>query len=280
MPNSRTIVIIIALIIVGFSAISLRNYFSQKPVETAAPEISLPRMLVAKRNLTSGAFIQTAQDLDWQAAPEFKTDAEKEKYLLEDTVKIDSLNGAVVRRGVRAGEPISPTDLMKSGDGGFLSAVLGEGKRAVSIAVNIISGNAGFISPGDKVDLLLTHHIQDGGKDEVVTETLAHDVRVLAVDQALNNPENKAILAKTVTVEVTAEQAEQISVAAELGKISISLVSAAISEDANSENAGAKTVKITNKNATLSGISKVRVIRGDKIETLEFYQDNSKDIAK
>ncbi len=289
--SSRAIVIVIAALIVGFTAMSLRSYFTQAPVVVeAAP--AAPKILVAKRALSSGEFVQVAQDLDWADAPANKTEADEANYQYDNTVKLEEFAGAVVRRQIAVGEPIPPDALMKAGEGGFLSAVLGAGMRAVSISVNITSGNAGFISPGDKVDLLVTHRIQVGGKesganDQVVTETFAHNVRVLAVDQTLTNPENKAILAKTITVEVTPEQAEQVSVATEMGKISMSLVSTGAPAEAGE----AKLVAVDGEvvpnthQYTIDGdvskllgkkeesFSKVRVIRGDKIETLEFYQD-------
>lgn len=286
--SSRSIVIIITLIVVGFTAISLKNYIYHKP-KSATPVEAAPRILVAKRNLGSGSFVQAAQDLDWKQAPKDIPEVDLNKYQFENTVKIDSFAGAVVRRSIHAGEPISASDLMKSGDGGFLSAVLGKNMRAVSIAVTATSGNAGFISPGDRVDLLLTHRVQVGGKesgsnDEIITETFARNVRVLAIDQMLENPDNKAILAKTITVEVSPKQAEQISVAAEMGKISMSLVNAAVIAEAESLKNEAKSDDEKNtaigtdqedlpQNSPLTGISKVKVIRGDKAETVEFYQE-------
>lgn len=296
--SSRKIVMIIVVIILGFTAMSLKNHFTQEQAPIATVATTKQRILVAKQNLVSGAFVQSAQDLDWQELPEGKTEAETANYQFEGTVKMEDFSGAVVRRSLNAGEPISPSALMKSGEGGFLSAVLEAGKRAVSISVNITSGNAGFISPGDKVDLLITHRIKSGGTgqegsatEQVVTETFANNVRVLAVDQMLDNPENKAILAKTITVEVTPEQAEQISVATELGKISMSLVSAANGKEITNENGEPKIVAVQlddtkpAQHYTVDGdvssllgkqesaTSKVRVIRGDKIETLEFYTD-------
>ena len=327
--SSRAIVVVIALVIVGLTIMSLRDYFTSEPV-VQTEETVAPRILVAKRNLISGAFIQVQEDLDWQPAPQSPENkpakpeetedavegdegseqatastATANYYQYENTVKIEDFNGAVVRRSIRAGEPIIPSMLMKPGEGGFMSAVLEPGKRAVSISVNPISGNAGFVSPGDRVDLLITYRVKhgeaDAGKeDSIGTETFAHNVRVLAVDQSLDNPENKAILAKTITVEVTPVQAEKISVASEMGKISVALVSTGVpageskdvkvidvDQNLSGENAN-KVIDITpsNQNSyTMDGdvssligkkensTSKVRIIRGDKIETLEFYQD-------
>jgi pilus assembly protein CpaB len=102
--------------------------------------------------------------------------------------------------------------------------VLYPGKRAISVGVDVVSANAGFIFPGDKVDLLLTHSIDNAdGKKSFATETFIEDVRVLAIDQQVNNPEKKALVPKTVTLEVTPKQAEKILVAQELGKISLIL---------------------------------------------------------
>lgn len=317
--SSRAIVIVIAVVIIGFTLMSVRDYFTREPVVEVAKETEAPRILVAKRNLVSGAFIQSAEDLEWQPAPiieskpaEAAKDGQQQaevevptnNYQYEGKVRIEEFNGAVVRRTIHAGEPIVSTMLMKPGEGGFMSAVLEPGKRAVSISVNPISGNAGFVSPGDRVDLLITYRVKNtnnadtaAAADSIGTETFARNVRVLAVDQSLDNPENKAILAKTITVEVTPVQAEQVSVASELGKISVALVSTgvpAIDEETKPvvlhdkvENA----IDIKNipqpisKNYTMdadvskliehkeSSVSKVKIIRGDKVETLEFYQD-------
>ncbi|MEQ1705996.1 MAG: Flp pilus assembly protein CpaB, partial [Rickettsiales bacterium] len=260
--SSRALIIAIVLVVAGLTIVSLRDYFTSEPVVIEAEEVKAPRILVAKRNLISGSFIQPQEDLDWQPAPAVPSTvqatppasenrignmpegeeggvpevatADNNNYQYEGSVALEDFNGAVVRRTVRAGEPIVVSMLMKPGEGGFMSAVLEPGKRAVSISVNPISGNAGFVSPGDRVDLLLTYRVKNsanadsGAEESVGTETFAQGVRVLAVDQSLDNPENKAILAKTITVEVTPVQAEKISVASEMGKISVALVSTAI----------------------------------------------------
>lgn len=289
--SSRTIVIVIAVVVVGFMLFSLRDYFMNPPkVEAQAPQA--PRVLVAKRNLASGSFVQVQNDLDWQPLPESKNkaeitdggekaDAKKPEYQYEGTIDIAQFNGAVVRRSIRAGDPILPSMVMRSGEGGFMSAVLEPGKRAVSISVNPISGNAGFVSPGDRVDLLITYRIKGeaGEVDAIGTETFIRNVRVLAVDQALDNPENKPILAKTITVEVSVVDAEKISVAAEMGKISVALVGTIVADSVREEKAenrqnytsGSDVSNLVAKRE--SATNRVRVIRADKVETLEFYQD-------
>ncbi len=227
----------------------------------------------------------------------------KESYLYEGSVKLTDFNGAVVRRSLKAGEPVPQFSLMKSGEGGFMSAVLEPGMRAVSIAVNATSGNAGFVTPGDKIDLIVTHRIkppaQPNGvaQDEfVVSETFVRDVRVVAVDQMLDNPENKAILAKTITMEVSPRQAEEIAVAADLGKVSVALRSLtspgkakAIAAEAPvgtpvemvDPNAGAEERANSTRDSDISELllnrkttgTRVHVIRGDKTENVDFDQE-------
>src|SRR5262249_33221826 len=146
-----------------------------------------------------------------------------EAMLTNKNSKAADFTGAVARRAIIKGEPIQKNLLVKSNEGGFMSAVLEGGKRAVSIAVDSTSGNAGFIFPGDRVDLILTHAVTKQTVQTRASETFVEDVRVLAVDQMIDNPENKsAVLAKTVTLEVSPKQAEEINLAKDLGKISLS----------------------------------------------------------
>lgn len=303
--SGRTIILLVAGIIAAFTAVSVRNRLSSQQPVAEAP-VASARVLIAKRDLTPGNFVQSAQDLDWS------TNAVDESnggpFLHEGSARIEDFNGAVVRRPLHAGDAVSTTALMKSGEGGFMSAVLDAGKRAVSIAVNATSGNAGFVSPGDKIDLIVTHRIKihgennngnNGGgsttEESVVSETFVRNVRVVAVDQMLDNPENKAILAKTVTVEVTPRQAEQIAVAAEMGKISVALRSLVNPENkvakegegmptltdlyGNPMNAAGSPHDFT-RDSDVSQLldrksvmmPRIHVIRGDQQENIEFYQ--------
>jgi len=321
--SKRNMMLIVAAIVSAVAAISVRNRLmeSAPAMQAEHPQV---RILVAKRDLAVGTFVQSTRDLDWAAAPENLLENAatatpeaaglRDNYLFESALKMSDFNGAVVRRTLHAGDPVPPLAIMKAGEGGFLAAVLEPGKRAVSIAVTATSGNAGFVSPGDHVDLIVTHRaktISGGGanvEDVVLSETFTYDVRVVAIDQLLDNPDNKAILAKTVTVEVTSRQAEQIASAAEMGKISVALRSLPTHEKA--EETKKPDVNVTAKPedehtkqlkdlygtetqpevvtvspgrdldidpSQLSGhksglVPRVMVIHGDKSETVDFYQ--------
>ena len=245
MESSRRLIIMLVMgVVVIFGVIAIRSFMGTP--EPAAPEEQPIRIVVATRDIAQGSVVQASQDFEWK---EIGKDELQETYLREGQFQVETLNGAIVRRQLRAGEAVTQSALTRAGAGGFLSAVLEPGMRAVSVAVNPTSGNAGFISPGDRVDLIVTHRIHAHGSTNslegaVVSETFVRNVRVIAVDQMLENSDNRAVLAKTITVEVTPRQAEQIAVASDLGKISMVLRSLANGEvKAPPESAAADTAE-------------------------------------
>ena len=296
--SQRTLLMLVAGFIVSLTVISVRKHVSESVVDRT--EMQAARVMIVKRDMAAGMFVDAARDLDWAPAPK-ATDNAARAYLYEGDATLAGYNGAVVRRPLRAGEPVLADMLTRSGDGGFMSAVLEPGMRAVSIAVNATSGNAGFISPGDRVDLIVTHRVHVNSSDtitrqqeeSVVSDTFVHDVRVIAVDQQLDNPDNKAILAKTVTVEVAPAQAEKIAAAEEKGKISMALRSLAgsapkavpqpqpgevtVADVYGAEVAEAQAVTEHYVNPLLAGngsaVPRVVVIRGDQVQNIDFYQE-------
>jgi pilus assembly protein CpaB len=150
-----------------------------------------------------------------------------------DTADVrQALAGAMVRHSLGVGDVVRTKDVMRPGDHGFLAAVLGPGMRAVSVGVDVITGAAGLIWPGDRVDLILTQAIGDASVPvgrRIAAETVLSDVRVIAIDQQLMEgaaPDGKEGKARTVTMEVTSEQAERVAVATRIGRLSLAVRSA------------------------------------------------------
>jgi pilus assembly protein CpaB len=118
---------------------------------------------------------------------------------------------------------------MHPGDHGFLAAVLDPGMRAVSVSVDLVTGAAGLIWPGDRVDVILTQAMNDNAIPigrRVAAETILNDVRVIAIDQQLVQgaaPDAAARNARTVTLEVLPSGAERISVAGRVGRLSLAV---------------------------------------------------------
>ena len=141
------------------------------------------------------------------------------------------LFGAMVRQTLLPHQIILPADVMRPGDHGFLAAVLTPGQRATSVGVDAISGTAGLIWPGDHVDLILTQQIDDPAVPigrRFAGETVLKDVRVIAIDQQLvqgGTPigTDTSQQSRTVTLEVSPEDAEKVAVATRLGKLGLAV---------------------------------------------------------
>jgi pilus assembly protein CpaB len=228
--RARTLILfVIALTLAGGTAMLVRS-FLQKPeaeqqalAKPAAPQKSV---LVARGAIVRGQILKP-QDFSWQVWPEGDID---KNYIVSGTRNADSFAGWVARDPFAAGEPISDAKIVSPGSRGFLAAVLRPGMRAISVPVTATSGISGFVFPGDQVDVLITHQLTGAGGNETrheAAETVLHDVRVIGIDQKLDSKNGEALVAHTATLEVTPKQSEMIAVAAEIGKLSLSLRSLA-----------------------------------------------------
>lgn len=194
------------------------------PVVAPAPRI---RMLVASRPLSIGTLLK---DDDFREQ-EVAGDALPEGGFVGGGESLAELRGALLRRFIDPNQPIIRTDVLRPRDRGFLAAVLRPGTRAISVGVDVVTGTAGLIWPGDEVDLILTQNLQQQGQGQesagrrVVGETILSAVRVIAVDQQISHSGTDSaasrVVARTVTLEVTPEQAERVAVATQLGRISL-----------------------------------------------------------
>lgn len=150
----------------------------------------------------------------------------------------EEFGGRIVRRPISAGEPLIAQKLHEQKNGGFLSAALPSGMRAVSIKISPETGAGGFILPDDRVDVLLTRQKPGAGGESTVhsSETVLRNVRVLAIDQSLKDKterddENSVAVGKTATVEVTPQQAEVLALAEAQGDLSLTLRSLADNDE-------------------------------------------------
>ena len=140
------------------------------------------------------------------------------------------LFGAMVRQTLLAHQVVLPADVMRPGDHGFLAAVLAPGMRATSIGVDAISGTAGLIWPGDHVDLILTQDVRRSAGEvipHITAETVLADVRVIAIDQQMVQGGNAAAgekVSRTVTLEVSPDDAKRVAIATQLGRLSLAVL--------------------------------------------------------
>lgn len=233
MDRKKVILLVAALFIAAITAFMARSMFTGAAAPQAAalaPAPTGPKVLVATKALPVGTII-TADSLRYQPWPK---ELIEEAYFKEgadgpEGTSLDSLVGTVVRNAVTAGQPLTQGSVVKPGDRGFLAAALGPGMRAVTVPVSALTGVAGFVFPGDRVDLVLTQNVNaNSGPPLKVSETIIRNLRVLATDQrsqpSVDENGNTIVSQyKLVTIEATPRIAEKITVAQSIGTISLSL---------------------------------------------------------
>jgi pilus assembly protein CpaB len=136
----------------------------------------------------------------------------------------------VVLMPIDVNEAVLGSKITGPGQRATLSAMLGEGMKAVTVRVNDVEGVAGFVLPGDRVDVLLT---RQGEKNMAVTDVVVPDVRVLAIDQLADARTEKPSVVKAVTLEVNVTDGERIALAATVGTLSLLLNKAGAVADAD-----------------------------------------------
>jgi pilus assembly protein CpaB len=236
-----TTLFVISLIV---AAVVLTHMASQR----GAANVPKAQVLVATLPLPQGTLLRE-QDVIWQTVAQTQTGqiVRPDAAALEANPELDgqtraSVYGAVLRHEIAAGEPIRRAAIVKPGERDFLQVVLIPGERAISIPVTTGGASTGLLSPGDRVDVILTQNFKNEGAANApltrrsVSETVVESLRVLAIDSPDGLNPSKPVAApaapaaapfgRTVTLEVTPEQAEQINVATELGKLSLTLRSA------------------------------------------------------
>ncbi|WP_299327179.1 Flp pilus assembly protein CpaB [Parasphingopyxis sp.] len=233
MDARKVILLVGALLVAAVTAFMARSMFADGGAPTAVAaeaEPQGPMVLVATRALPIGTIINQ-DSFRFQPWPEELIEG---SYFIRDESNIDDLLGTVVRNDITAGQPITQGSLVRPGDRGFLAAALGPGMRAVTVPVSVQSGVAGFVFPGDRVDLVLTQEVEGGGEGPALhaSETIIRNLRILATDQRTETEtteegDTRVQVSNTVTVEVTPRIAEKIAVAQTMGSLSLSLRSIA-----------------------------------------------------
>ena len=286
MDLRRIIVLLIALVAAGGTAMYARSWIEgQQTVQAVAaptPKEEIHEVLIADGNLPAGTFVKP-QHLRWQRWP---TDDVPATYVLKGVRSDEEMIGAVVRKRIATGEPITDGAVVKPGERGFLAAVLEPGMRAVSVPLTPTSSNSGLIFPGDRVDLILTQSLiesESEGSIRRVSETVLSDIRIIAMGvETGDDPRAGAAneKAKTATLEVTPRQAEEVALLTELGKLSLSLrsLAASTSEDvaalpATPSLTWDRDVSSVLRSGRIS--SRLLVLRGRKSQDVEVQEDEN-----
>jgi pilus assembly protein CpaB len=239
--RAKTVLSILFLISLVVAAFVVLRAIPIKP--DSAPQVAANRdqILVAAIPLDPGTLLRD-QDVTWapidrppaageivrpspaaaEATPELDEQAKAAVY---GTALRGAISGAAARSAIPKGAPIRRAGIVKPGDRDFLQVVLSPGARAIAIPVTTGGASTGLLYPGDRVDVVLTQQFNDTPLvRRSVGETVVENLRVLAIDAVdAKAPTGGSAFGRTVTLEVTPMQAEQINVAAELGKLTLTL---------------------------------------------------------
>ncbi len=226
--------VLIVVMLVGVAGLGLLGVIAMAPAPQApqrAAEAPPERVsiLVAARPVQAGTLLKP-EDLAAREAP--VADVPDGAMRDAPAARIEFI-GAMVRRTLSQGDTLRFDAVLRPGENGFLAAVLVPGMRAVTVGVDAVSGTAGLIWPGDRVDVILTQSFDEhdaAPARRVAGEAVLTAARVIAVDRHLVQGMQPGQVGdalretnRTVTVEVTAEQATRVAVANRLGRLSLAL---------------------------------------------------------
>jgi pilus assembly protein CpaB len=249
MKAARIVVLGVAVVAGGLAAVMAGR---QADVQVPPPpepvaKLDTTDVLVAKTDIGLGQSVSIA-DMQWQTWPV----AAAGPYFIRKTDKpnaIQDFSGSIARAPMVAGEPIREAKMIKANGSGFMAAILPPGMRAVSTEISPETGAGGFILPNDHVDVLLSRRDRDAAHDTFVSETILNNIRVLAIDQAIEEKNGqKVVVGKTATLELSPRQAETLALSRQLGTLSLALRSLAdgskpATEDKSPPRSGINTVR-------------------------------------
>ncbi len=256
----RIAVLVVAAIAAIGLAFVVNRMVSRRPAPVApvaaAPVVEHPtvQVVVARRDLPVGTRLSQA-DMGWQAwpadavNPTFITDGgapaaapsnpaaklgasaakAAQSALNGGGGAMQALEGAIVREPILTNEPIVERKIVHGGSGGYMAVVLQPGMRAISMPVTVETAAGGFVLPGDRVDVLSSHKLEQsggggGGAPTATAEVVLQNIRVLAIDQQIQ-PEKaaKTIVGTTATLEVPAGDVELLIKARAQGDMALAL---------------------------------------------------------
>ena len=229
MNKTRLVIMAVALGSAGLAAYMAMGLLGKKERRVETVEVTKYEtvdVLVATKDLQMGERL-AGGSIGWQSWPKSTVTSMMITSAADPEAKT-KYETARARSAIFTGEVILDKKLVMPNETGFMSAILPKGMRAISVSVTAETGAGGFILPNDRVDVLLTRKVDDGSNQKAAsTETLLTNVRVLAIDQTFRpkGEEDKeyVVADKTATLELDPRQTEVVSMAQDLGQLSLTL---------------------------------------------------------
>ncbi|MBL4784399.1 MAG: Flp pilus assembly protein CpaB [Cohaesibacteraceae bacterium] len=222
MGAARLVILLVALVAGLAAAYLVINLGDEAPPQQVAvvQPVNVENVLVAAQDIPLGSGTSVAS-YRWQSWPR---EAIIASYITQaktpDAIK--TYSGAIARSGFLTGEPIKEAGLLVT-DRGYMSAILPKGMRAVATRISAETSAGGFVLPNDRVDIILTVEPR-GQKSTPYTETILTNIRVLAIDQNIQEKNGeKVVVGETATIELRPRQVELLAQAVQTGVLSLSL---------------------------------------------------------
>lgn len=222
MRKGTVLSLFFAVVLAGVAVLAMREFLNQQLAQNSSDQSSdkkpITTIVVASESLRFGKLIelQSLKTLEWPSE-----NIPKGAFRTVDELIDPEGKPRYVMSAFETNEPIIASKITGAGQRATLSAILTEGMKAVSIRVNDVLGVSGFVLPGDRVDVMLTHGRR--GSDRVKTDVLLQGLRVLAIDQTADDREDKPSVVKTITFEVSTREAQKLTLAASVGTLSLAL---------------------------------------------------------
>jgi pilus assembly protein CpaB len=175
---------------------------------------------------------------------------------------MEKVVGTVSRTEIYPGEVIIQDRIVAHGGGSTLAAMISPNKRAITVRVNDVVGVAGFLLPGNRVDIIST---KKKGK-KVVSNTILKNIKVLAVDQTAATDKNEPIVVRSVTMEMSPTETEEVTAATKLGSLQLTLRNPTQEKVVKKVVKPKKVVKRVAKKRRVAQYSRITIIRGTATE--------------
>lgn len=219
MRIGAVMMLLVALVLGGLSVFAARNWIETQvagSVAVSKPQMSVVKIVVARTQLNFGDRIKDEHlsEITWPKASVPKGAFNSVRQVL------DGKRPRVALRRIEINEPLLKSKISGFGGRATLSAVLKADRRAITIRVNDVTGVAGFLLPGDRVDILMSRKSKKSARR---TSVLLQDIRILGVGQLASERHDKPVVVRTITVEATPNEAQKLVLAQQVGTLSMVL---------------------------------------------------------
>lgn len=266
MQNRRGLLFLGIAALFGLAAVFVARQWMPGPAPSQPEPVEMVQVVVARTDLPVASQLTERQleTIDWPRA-----------HLPKGVLKsVEQARGRVLRRPLLAGELLLETALFPQGSEAGLPALISPDRRAMSVKVDSVIGVAGFVKPGARVDVLVTARRVDLPRAIPYSNVILQDVRVLAVDQTLEQAKSgDAEVVDVVTLEVDPEQAEKLTYASHEGRLQLALRNPTDNEKVKTASIGAGDLfgkRKVARSRTARKTTSVQVIKGSIVKVREF----------